>query len=103
MLLAKRNVAARLRATGGGGRVGEQNRRPASRARTPKTVRFSLIKFNTHSDRDRRNEMTTVTFRRGNSVRLARAAALCLFALAALFQAREARAQWTTSGTNTTT
>ena len=39
-----------------------------------------------------------------NRRRLARAAALCLLALGAvLSQSREARAQWTTSGTNTTT
>jgi len=45
--------------------------------------------------------MTTLFNHRG---RAARAAALCLLALAAaLFGAREARAQWTTSGTTTTT
>src|SRR5215207_4704638 len=41
---------------------------------------------------------------RNLGAKVAHSSALCLLALAAaLFQAREARAQWTTSGTNTTT
>jgi len=48
--------------------------------------------------------MTTTTSRRTLNRGVARAASLCLLALAAvLLQGREARAQWTTSGTNTTT
>jgi hypothetical protein len=65
---------------------------------------FSLPQSNTQSNRDRRNDMTTVTYRSVNSGSLARAAALCLLALAAtLLQSRETRAQWTTSGTTTST
>ncbi|MDQ3802381.1 MAG: hypothetical protein M3416_00775 [Acidobacteriota bacterium] len=48
--------------------------------------------------------MTTATNRRRLNERVARAAALCLLALAAtLFEAREARAQWATNGNNTST
>jgi hypothetical protein len=48
--------------------------------------------------------MTTTTSRRSLNKGVARAASLCLLALAAvLLQGREARAQWTTSGTSTTT
>jgi hypothetical protein len=48
--------------------------------------------------------MTTATDRQGRAERFARAAALCLLALAAaLLQAHEARAQWTTSGATTST
>ena len=48
--------------------------------------------------------MLTFINRRNLGARAARSAALCLLALgAALCQSREARAQWTTSGTNTTT
>src|SRR5215213_6355979 len=48
--------------------------------------------------------MLTSINRRNSGAKFARASALCLLALAAaLFQAREARAQWATSGTNTTT
>jgi hypothetical protein len=48
--------------------------------------------------------MKTTTDRRRLNQRVARAASLCLLALAAvLLQGHEARAQWTTSGTNTTT
>jgi hypothetical protein len=48
--------------------------------------------------------MTATTYLRGGSPRLARAAVFCLLALVAtLLQAREARAQWTTSGNTTST
>ncbi len=48
--------------------------------------------------------MTTLFKHESLGGRLARTALLCLLALAAtLLQSREARAQWTTSGTNTTT
>jgi hypothetical protein len=48
--------------------------------------------------------MTTLFNRVRHGGKAARASALCLLALAAvLCQSREARAQWTTSGTNTTT
>jgi hypothetical protein len=48
--------------------------------------------------------MTTTISRRRINEGVARAAALCLLALAAvLLHSREARAQWTTSGANTTT
>jgi hypothetical protein len=48
--------------------------------------------------------MTTTTDRRRLNRGVARAASLCLLALASvLLQGREARAQWTTSGTTTTT
>ena len=48
--------------------------------------------------------MKTPTYRRMNAKSLARAAAFCLLALAAsLLHSREARAQFVTNGTNTTT
>jgi hypothetical protein len=50
------------------------------------------------------NTHTPAINRRKLDEKFKRAAALCLLALAAvLFQAQNARAQWTTSGTNTTT
>jgi hypothetical protein len=49
-------------------------------------------------------KMTTAIDPQSHGRKLVRALALCLLALAATFaQSREARAQWTTSGTNTTT
>jgi hypothetical protein len=76
-------------------RIDETDGEPREHGRRS-DVLFSLIQSNTHLIRDRRNDMKTKTYRRGDSARLARAAVFGMLALAAvLLPSGEARAQWT--------